>query len=54
MARATAKTLLPLDTWARLMGVNPLHFNGARLPGVDPEVVPVKPWILRRSQISPA
>lgn len=37
MARATAKTLLPLDTWARLMGVNPLHFAGAGLPGVTPE-----------------
>ncbi len=43
MARATAKTLLPLDTWAKLMGQNPLHFNGARLPGVDPEPFAVAP-----------
>lgn len=31
MARATAKTKLPLDTWAKIMGVHPLHFNQVRL-----------------------
>ena len=28
MARATTKTWLPLDRWAELMGIHPLHFNG--------------------------
>ncbi|KKK52732.1 hypothetical protein LCGC14_3101930, partial [marine sediment metagenome] len=28
MARSEKKPKLPLDTWAKLMGVNPLHFNG--------------------------
>lgn len=37
MARADTYTLLPLDTYAQIMGLNPLHFNGARLPGVSPE-----------------
>lgn len=27
MARATPKTWLPLDTWAEILGLNPLHFN---------------------------
>ena len=27
MARAETITKLPLDTWARIMGINPLHFN---------------------------
>jgi hypothetical protein len=34
MARADVYTLLPLDTYARIMNLNPLHFNGARLPDV--------------------
>jgi len=37
MARADSFTLLPLDTYAKIMGLNPLHFNGARLSGVTPE-----------------
>lgn len=37
MARADTFTLLPLDTYAQIMGLNPLHFNGARLPDVAPE-----------------
>ena len=37
MARADTRTLLPLDTYAKIMGLNPLHFNGARLPDVSPE-----------------
>ena len=28
MARASQHTLLPLDTFARIMGINPAHFNG--------------------------
>lgn len=28
MARANPQTLLPLDTFARIMGINPAHFNG--------------------------
>lgn len=28
MARASQMTLLPLDTFARIMGINPAHFNG--------------------------
>lgn len=28
MARASTRTLMPLDTYARLMGINPVHFNG--------------------------
>jgi len=37
MARADTYTLLPLDTYAKIMGLNPLHFNSARLPQVTPE-----------------
>ena len=29
MARATTRTHLSLDTYARIMGINPVHFNGA-------------------------
>lgn len=28
MARANFKTWLPLDRWAQIIGMNPLHFNG--------------------------
>lgn len=31
MARADTPTKLPLDEWARLMGINPLHFNQVNL-----------------------
>lgn len=37
MARADVRTILPLDTYAQIFGLNPLHFNGARLPDVSPE-----------------
>jgi hypothetical protein len=37
MARADVYTILPLDSYARIFGLNPLHFNGARLPDVTPE-----------------
>lgn len=33
MARALTATKLPLDRWARIMGVNPLHFNQVQLTG---------------------
>jgi hypothetical protein len=32
MGRASTRTLLPLDTFARILGMNPLHFNGVELP----------------------
>lgn len=31
MARATVRTSLPLDTWARILGINPYHFNSIEL-----------------------
>lgn len=34
MARADTRTLLSLDEFARVLGLNPLHFNGGRLPDV--------------------
>jgi len=37
MARADTNTILPLDEYARIMGINPLHFNSIRLPDVTPE-----------------
>lgn len=35
MAIASTRTLLPLDTFAKILGINPLHFNGANLPSSD-------------------
>jgi hypothetical protein len=40
MAIANDYTLMSLDRWARVMGVNPLHFNGALTPGLNPQVFP--------------
>lgn len=34
MARASVPTLLPLDTFAKIMGINPVHFNGAIAPPI--------------------
>lgn len=34
MARASVPTLLPLDTFAKMVGINPVHFNGAVAPPV--------------------
>src|SRR5574340_1219030 len=31
MARASIQTYLPLDQWAKILGVNPYHFNGIEL-----------------------
>jgi hypothetical protein len=35
MARASIKTLLPLDRFAQVVGVNPLHFNGVYLDNLE-------------------
>lgn len=35
--RADVQTLLPLDEYAKIMGIAPLYFNRVRLPGVSPE-----------------
>jgi hypothetical protein len=35
MAIASTRTLLPLDTFARILGINPLHFNGVHLDSSD-------------------
>lgn len=34
MARATVPTALPLDTFAKIMGINPVHFQGAVAPPI--------------------
>lgn len=36
MARAIATTHLPLDTWARILGIDPRHFNQVVIPGIKP------------------
>lgn len=41
MARASVHTLLSLDRYAKIMGINPLAFNGAQTPGLSPQVFPV-------------
>lgn len=33
MARASTDTKMPLDRWAALLGINPLHFAGVQLAG---------------------
>ena len=38
MARADVITLLPLDTYARLMAINPNHFNQVTNPNAPPRV----------------
>jgi hypothetical protein len=42
MARAETKTKLPLDRWAQIVGINPMHFNGVyvRAPTTCAE-----PWL---------
>lgn len=40
MARASEYTLLSLDRYAKIMGINPLHFAGAQTPGLTPQVFP--------------
>lgn len=36
MARASVRTMLPLDEYARIMGISPLHFNQVELPDIHP------------------
>ncbi|MHC4709558.1 MAG: hypothetical protein ACYTA3_03815, partial [Planctomycetota bacterium] len=36
MARASTYTLLSLDRWAAIMGINGAHFNGAAASAVMP------------------
>lgn len=35
--RADVRTLLPLDEYAKIMGITPLYFNRVRLPSITPE-----------------
>ena len=44
MARAETLTKLPLDRWAQLMGINPMHFNGVFHPDSPPTVCQ-QPWL---------
>jgi len=44
MARATTLTKLPLDRWAQLLGLNPLHYNGIYIPD-QPITVCAQPWM---------
>ena len=44
MARSEIRPKLPLDTWAKLMGVNPLHFNGVYIED-NPPAVCEQPWL---------
>lgn len=36
MARADTRTLLPIDTFAKILGVHPLHFNGVYVQDLAP------------------
>lgn len=40
MARANTRTIMPLDRWAELVGINPVHFNGAAGEKMWPMVNP--------------
>lgn len=35
MGRASTITLLPLDRWAAIVGINPRHFNQVEVPNID-------------------
>lgn len=35
--RADTRTKLPLDQWAKIMGISPAHFNRLRFPDIVPE-----------------
>lgn len=45
MGRASTRTLLPLDTFAKIMGINPVHFNGIDLPNLSPSVTCGQPMM---------
>lgn len=42
MARASIATLLSLDRFAKVMGINPAHFNQAEAPSLNPAVFPLQ------------
>ena len=44
MARAEAITKLPLDRWAKLIGIHPMHFNGVYDPA-RPTTPCEQPWM---------
>lgn len=44
MARSELRPKLPLDTWAKIMGMNPLHFNGVFVPD-SLSAVCEQPWL---------
>ena len=44
MARAETRTKLPLDRWAKIIGLNPLHFNGVYDPE-RPTTPCEQPWM---------
>lgn len=44
MARANTLTKLPLDKWASIVGLNPVHFNGVYWPDHPPTVCG-QPWL---------
>lgn len=41
MARSEIVTLLPLDRYAKIMGISPAHFNQASAPTLSPAVFPI-------------
>lgn len=41
MARSSLPTLLSLDRFAQIMGINPVHFNGAAANTLSPAVFPI-------------
>jgi len=44
MARSDIKTWLPLDRWAEIIGINPLHFNGLASNSLTPNNVCGDVW----------
>lgn len=44
MSRATVLTKLPLEEWARIMGLSPIHFNGVFIPNFTPAICE-SPWL---------
>lgn len=41
LAQPFPRTLLSLQHYARIMGINPLHFASGQTPGLDPQVFPI-------------
>jgi len=44
MARSDVKTWLPLDRWAEIIGIHPLHFNGLNATDLAPDTVCGDVW----------